>query len=185
MFILRPYVCRYLQTKNHASWVECSGPAQGTSFSIIRNYSVRKNCTQIRKGRIGIYICNSDLLVIVSVAKTSKSSSAEKSTPIIFSCILPGTDVVIIKIFSPKKIGVLTHNKAKLCKNLIIKLVFEKTPIFFRRKLAKIAENCDHNIDPCLCMCRYISSIFQDFPPCANFLLILEIKGRDTSWVEE
>jgi hypothetical protein len=23
-----------------------------------------------------------------------------------------------------------------------------KTPIFFRRKLSKIAENCDHNIDP-------------------------------------
>jgi hypothetical protein len=30
---------------------------------------------------------------------------------------------------------------------MIITLVFEKTPIFCR-KLAKIAENCDHNIDP-------------------------------------
>jgi hypothetical protein len=27
-------------------------------------------------------------------------------------------------------------------------LVFEKTPILFCRKLAKIAETCDHNIDP-------------------------------------
>jgi hypothetical protein len=46
-----------------------------------------------------------------------------------------------------KKLAFLTRNKAKLCKILIITLVFEKTP-FFRRKLAKIAENCDHNIDP-------------------------------------
>jgi hypothetical protein len=35
-------------------------------------------------------------------------------------------------------------NSAKI---LIITLVFEKTPIF-RRKLGKIAENWDHNIDP-------------------------------------
>jgi hypothetical protein len=57
---------------------------------------------------------------------------------------------MILKIFSPKKIAkmvFLTQNKAKLCKILIITLVFEKTPIF-RRKLGKIAENCDHNIDP-------------------------------------
>jgi hypothetical protein len=27
-------------------------------------------------------------------------------------------------------------------------LGFEKNANFFRRKLAKIAENCDHNIDP-------------------------------------
>jgi hypothetical protein len=42
------------------------------------------------------------------------------------------------------------QNKAKLCKNWIITLVFEKNANFFRRKLAKIAENCDHNIDPWL-----------------------------------
>jgi hypothetical protein len=46
-----------------------------------------------------------------------------------------------------KKLAFLTQNKAKLCKFLIITLVFEKTPIF-RRKLEEIAENCDHNIDP-------------------------------------
>jgi hypothetical protein len=40
----------------------------------------------------------------------------------------------------------LTHNKA--CKHLIITLVFEINANFFRRKLQKIAENCDHNIDP-------------------------------------
>jgi hypothetical protein len=48
---------------------------------------------------------------------------------------LPGTDVMIFKIFSPKK-------SAK-------KMFFflEKRQVF-RRKCAKIAENCDHNIDP-------------------------------------
>jgi hypothetical protein len=33
-------------------------------------------------------------------------------------------------------------------KIVIITLVFEKNDIFFCRKLAKIAENSDHNIDP-------------------------------------
>jgi hypothetical protein len=31
---------------------------------------------------------------------------------------------------------------------LIITLVFWENRQFFRRKLSKIAENCDHNIDP-------------------------------------
>jgi hypothetical protein len=42
-----------------------------------------------------------------------------------------------LNIFAKKfseKIGVLTQNKAKLCKILIITLVFEKTANFFRRK---------------------------------------------------
>jgi hypothetical protein len=54
-------------------------------------------------------------------------------------------------IFAQKvanKLAFLTQNKAKLCKILIITLVFEKNANFFRRKLAKFAENCDHNIDP-------------------------------------
>jgi hypothetical protein len=41
----------------------------------------------------------------------------------------------------------LTQNKAKLCKILIITLVFEKNANFCQR-LTKIAENCDHCIDP-------------------------------------
>jgi hypothetical protein len=41
----------------------------------------------------------------------------------------------------------LTQNKAKLSKILIITLVFLKRQ-FFRQKLSKIAENCNHNIDP-------------------------------------
>jgi hypothetical protein len=59
-----------------------------------------------------------------------------------------GTDVMILKIFLPKnsakKLAFLTQNKAKLCKILIITLVFEKNAIFS----PKIAENCDHNSDP-------------------------------------
>jgi hypothetical protein len=58
---------------------------------------------------------------------------------------------MILKIFSPKKsskkLTFLTQNKAKLLKNFIITLVFEKRPIF-SRKLSKMAENCGHNIDP-------------------------------------
>jgi hypothetical protein len=64
-----------------------------------------------------------------------------------------GIDVMIFKIFSPKnfakKLAFFAQNKAKLCKILIITLV-EKNANFFAKKLAKIAENCDHNIDPCL-----------------------------------
>jgi histidinol phosphatase-like enzyme len=52
---------------------------------------------------------------------------------------LPGTDVMIFKIFSPKnsakKLAFLTQNKAKLCKILIITLVYEKNANFF-------TENC-------------------------------------------
>jgi hypothetical protein len=45
------------------------------------------------------------------------------------------------------KLAFLTENKAKLCKNLIIKLVFEKKR-HFRQNCKKIAENCDHKIRP-------------------------------------
>jgi hypothetical protein len=49
---------------------------------------------------------------------------------------------MILKIFSPKKFG----EKFGVLKKLIITLVEKRQ--FFRRKLEKIAENCDHNIDP-------------------------------------
>jgi hypothetical protein len=59
---------------------------------------------------------------------------------------------MIFKIFLPKKsakkLAFLTQNKAKLFKMLIITLVFEKKRKLFCQKLSKIAENCDHNIDP-------------------------------------
>jgi hypothetical protein len=53
----------------------------------------------------------------------------------------PGTDVIIFKIFSPKKIAkklaFLTQNKAKICKILIITLVFEKNANFFAENWQK------------------------------------------------
>jgi hypothetical protein len=59
---------------------------------------------------------------------------------------------MILKIFLPKnstkELAFLARSKAKFCKNLSITMVFEKNAIFFRRKLSKIAEDCDHNIDP-------------------------------------
>jgi hypothetical protein len=45
---------------------------------------------------------------------------------------------------SAKKLAFLTQNKAKLCTNVIITLVFEKNANIF----AEIVKNCDHNIDP-------------------------------------
>jgi hypothetical protein len=47
-----------------------------------------------------------------------------------------------------KNIGVFSTNYSQFCKKNIITLVFEKKTAIFCRKLAKIAENCDHNIDP-------------------------------------
>jgi hypothetical protein len=53
----------------------------------------------------------------------------------------PGTDVMIFKIFSPKKstkkLAFLTENKAKLFNKLIITLVFEKNANFFAEKYQK------------------------------------------------
>jgi hypothetical protein len=55
-------------------------------------------------------------------------------------------------MFSPKKsakeLAFLTQNTAEFCKKWIITSVFKKNADFFLRKLAKIAENCDHNIHP-------------------------------------
>jgi hypothetical protein len=52
-----------------------------------------------------------------------------------------GTDVTILKIFSPKnsskKLAFLTPNKGKLCKILIKTLVFEKNAKFFAENWRK------------------------------------------------
>jgi hypothetical protein len=51
---------------------------------------------------------------------------------------------MIFKIFSPKisakKLAFLTQNKAKLCKKLIITLVFEKNVNFFAENWQKLAK---------------------------------------------
>jgi hypothetical protein len=62
----------------------------------------------------------------------------------------PGTDVVIFKIFSPKKsakkyfrqkisekVAFCPRNKAKLCKSLIRALLFEKSANYFAEKCRK------------------------------------------------
>jgi hypothetical protein len=82
---------------------------------------------------------------------------------------------MLLKIFSPKKIAkkwaFLTQNKAKLCKFLIITLVFEKNAIFFAenwqksQKIVIITSTPDelfvctyvhHDIDKC-CYGKYTS----------------------------
>jgi hypothetical protein len=61
------------------------------------------------------------------------------------SMSVSGTDVMILKIFSPKKLAkklaFFAQTTASFCKKLIITMVFEKNANFFRRKLSKIAEN--------------------------------------------
>jgi hypothetical protein len=73
-------------------------------------------------------------------------SAKKKTFRLFLKCHHPnpcyaGTDVTILKIFSPKKIAknrrFLTQNKAKLCKMLIITLVFEKKRQFFSPKNGK------------------------------------------------
>jgi hypothetical protein len=46
-----------------------------------------------------------------------------------------------------KKVAFLTQNKAKLCKKIDHNIGFREK-LNFCGKLLKIAENCDHNIDP-------------------------------------
>jgi hypothetical protein len=59
---------------------------------------------------------------------------------------------MIFKIFSPKKlrkIGVFDSKQSYIMHIFYHNIGFWEKRQFFRRKLAKIAENCDHNIDPC------------------------------------
>jgi hypothetical protein len=45
---------------------------------------------------------------------------------------------------------------------------FEKKNQFFRQKLAKIAENCDHNIDP-RCFCEKVTQNGPQPMFCQNY----------------
>jgi hypothetical protein len=58
----------------------------------------------------------------------------------------PGTDVMILNDFF--KMAFFKIKLLLVFEKNIIKLVFDKKANFFRRKLARITENCDHNIDP-------------------------------------
>jgi hypothetical protein len=61
----------------------------------------------------------------------------------------PGTDVIIFKTFSPenlaKILAIFAQTTASFCKNFIITLICKKNAIF-SPKMAKIAQNCDHNL---------------------------------------
>jgi hypothetical protein len=63
-----------------------------------------------------------------------------------------GTDVMILKIFSPKnsaKILAFFYSKQSLImQKLDHNIGFGEKRQFLRRNLPKIAGNCDHNIDP-------------------------------------
>jgi hypothetical protein len=63
-----------------------------------------------------------------------------------------GIDVMILKFFEKfgKKYLLFAQTTASFSKNVIITLVFEKNAIFFAENWQKMAENCDHNIDPSL-----------------------------------
>jgi hypothetical protein len=73
-----------------------------------------------------------------------------------------GTDVMILKIFSPKNCRrSFLHKPLQVFAKNIITLVFEKKRQSFRRKLSKIAENCGHNIDP-RWLCKEIAQLPQN-----------------------
>jgi hypothetical protein len=60
---------------------------------------------------------------------------------------------MLLKIFSPKNLAkilaFLAQTTARFAKKNDHNIVFfVKNSNFFRRKLAKITENCGHNIDP-------------------------------------
>jgi hypothetical protein len=82
---------------------------------------------------------------MILICATTKRKTKKKLRKLFHRMVSrPGTYVLIFKYFcrkiQRKKLAFFTQNNAKLCKILII--------TFFRRKLSKIAENCDHNIDP-------------------------------------
>jgi hypothetical protein len=91
-----------------------------------------------------------------------KKTTQSKKSPIGRKFAQSGTDVMILKIFSPKKfckkLAFLTENKAKLCKMLIITLVLEKNANFFAKncqksqKIVIITSTPDSTI-PYVCMC--------------------------------
>jgi hypothetical protein len=88
--------------------------------------------------------------------RSSASCLSRFSTCFLEPCLEAGTDVIIFAEKMAEIWRFLTPNK--LCKILIITLVFEKNGNFFRRKLAKIAENCDHNVDLCSQLCASAKS---------------------------
>jgi hypothetical protein len=116
-----------------------------------KKYSTLKNAVAYYNA--GFVAVNSKVVGLALGHIAANEMHGYELTFVSFSRILSsGTDVMIFKIFSPKnsakKLAFMTQNKVQLCKILIITLGFKKNANFFRRNLSKIAENCDHNIDP-------------------------------------
>jgi hypothetical protein len=61
---------------------------------------------------------------------------------------------MIFGIFWPQNLAVLTKNTVNLLLKIYNNIGFREKRQFFRRKMAKIAENFDHNIDPRFDTCR-------------------------------
>jgi hypothetical protein len=66
---------------------------------------------------------------------------------------------------------------------LIITLAVKKNAIFFAKKLAKIAENCDHNIDPWLLntICIFLNFVSNCVP---SSLSEQPLKVRGSKWLQ-
>jgi hypothetical protein len=65
----------------------------------------------------------------------------------------PATAVIILKVFSPKSLANVLAFLAQTTASFFSRKIdhnngFWEKRHFFLRKLANIAENCDHNIDP-------------------------------------
>jgi hypothetical protein len=74
-----------------------------------------------------------------------------------------------------KKLAFLTQNKAKLCKNLILTLVLEKTPIIS----PKITDNFDLNIDP---GDKFWHNFFRQRPICSAGYRQISLHQKITLW---
>jgi hypothetical protein len=90
---------------------------------------------------------NTNLPNVVSAVISTRTWHQKYS---IFDC--QGPMLWFFKIFSTKNLAKIlaffAQTTASFCKNFNHNIGFWEKRQFFRRKLSKIAENCDHNIDP-------------------------------------
>jgi ABC-type antimicrobial peptide transport system ATPase subunit len=81
-----------------------------------------------------------------------------------------------LKYFRQKKLRKnwrFFSNKAKLFEILIITLFFLEKRHFFHQKLAKIAENCDYNIDPSCDIGEYVCRYVMSYPVMKRMTVVM------------